>query len=158
MIDVTGIDKVELVKKAYELSRPQGLGMMHFTSEPLSDEEAKSFIEKDGTINMDYVKGRACKFNLFVKDGVESLRDEWFDHTDGDYDKLLAHFGISRSGSQEEAEHVPSCNCDDCRIKRGKGKLDPQKDFEKAVQAHKDGTAFQIQTIKPTSRDHGKFD
>ena len=30
MIDVTNVNMVELVKKAYDLSRPQGMGMLHF--------------------------------------------------------------------------------------------------------------------------------
>ena len=47
------------------------------------------------------------------------------------------------------AEHCPTaCNCDPCRNKRGLDNLDPQKDFEKAIKAHEDGTAFKIKTFK----------
>lgn len=59
MIDITDVNMVEFVKKVYDLSRPQGMGMMHFTPVPLTDEEAKSLINDDGTVNMDYVRGRA---------------------------------------------------------------------------------------------------
>ena len=35
MIDVTGIDLVEFAKKVYELSVPQGMGILHFTPQAL---------------------------------------------------------------------------------------------------------------------------
>ena len=57
MIDITGVNMIELVKKAYDLSRPQGMGMMHFTPDPLTDEEAKSLIQENGEVSLDYVGG-----------------------------------------------------------------------------------------------------
>ena len=146
MIDVTGVDMVELVKKAYELSRPQGLGMMHFTPDPLTDEQAKDFIQDNGEIHLDYVNGRACKFNVFNRDGKAQIRDSWYDHTDQQLVDLLAHAGITIEAGQ--TDHGCACNCDTCRSKNGLEKFDPVKDGEKAIQAHQNGTAFDIKSIK----------
>lgn len=123
MIDVTGVDMVELVKKAYELSRPQGMGMLHFDPTPLTDEEAKILIEEgeDGEVHLDYVRGRACKFNVFNKDGELSIRDSWYDHTDQHLVDLLDHVGITIEAGQ--TDHGCSCNCDTCRVKQGKDAL-----------------------------------
>ena len=119
MIDITGIDLIEFVKKTYELSSPQGLGFLHAKDGGLTDEEAKSFINKKGdiAISMDYVHGRACKMNVLRKEGRLEIRDTWYDHTDSQLNKLLAHFNIKREG---EGEHGCACNCEDCRVKQGK--------------------------------------
>jgi len=142
MIDVTGVNMVELVKKAYDLSRPQGMGMLHFTPDPLSDEEAQDFIQSNGEVHLDYVRGRACKFNVFNKDGKFEIRDSWYDHTDKQLVELMAHVGITIEAGQ--SDHGCACNCDTCRVKRGDSKLNPESDFDKALKAREDGTAFNI--------------
>lgn len=125
MIDVTGVNIEELVKKAYELSRPQGLGMMHFDPTPLTDDEVKSLIsgssESDGSIHLDYVRGRALKFGVFVNGGKSSIRAPWYDHDDQQLVDLLAHVGIAYEVGNDE--HSRACNCDPCRIKQGKEAL-----------------------------------
>jgi hypothetical protein len=73
-IDITDVNLVELVKKVYELSVPQGMGFLHFTPEPLTDEEAATLIDPKYGIRMDYVKGRGCKFFAKYKDGRPSLQ------------------------------------------------------------------------------------
>lgn len=88
-IDITGIDMVKFVKAVYDLSNPQGMGFVHFTPEPLSDEEAKSLIKEDGTVSLDYVKGRACKMHVFKEDDKLYINDTWFDHTDKELEQLL---------------------------------------------------------------------
>ena len=147
MIDVTNVNMVEFVKKAYELSRPQGMGMMHFKPGPLSDAAAQELIQEDGTASMDYVLGRACKMHVHNRDGRLMINDSWFDHSDAQFDELLEHVGITPKAGSAVSDHGPACNCDDCRIKHGRGKLNPQKDFEKAKKAHEDGTAFQIMKL-----------
>lgn len=90
MIDITGVNLVEFVKKAYELSRPQGMGYLHFTQDPLSDDEANYIISKSQNerfaVDMDYVKGRAVKMGVrrtIVDDSVRlEIRDKWYDHTE----------------------------------------------------------------------------
>ena len=132
MIDVTKIDKVEFVKKVYELSRPQGLGMLHYTPSPLSDEEAKSLIQENGEIHMDYVKGRSCKFHSYNRGNKLYINDCWYDHTDEQFEELLSSVGLLKEMLKEQ-EHGCSCNCDDCRQKRGEKNYDPISDFREII-------------------------
>lgn len=114
MIDVTNVDKVKLVKKVFDLSVPQGLGFLQASAGSMSDEDAKRFIHEDGTINMDYVQGRACKFNV-INDGVNLvIRDTWYDHTNAQFEELLKHVGIIIE-TKSTVEHGCACNCVDCQ-------------------------------------------
>jgi len=126
MIDVTNADKIKMVKKVYDLSRPQGLGVIHFTTEPLTDEEAKSLINSDGTIDMDYIKGRACKFNTWKEKERFFISDTWYDHTNEQFKELLEDVGLALT---ETGEHGCACNCDDCRERKGLQSYDPEEDF-----------------------------
>lgn len=79
-----------VVAHAYNLSRPQGLGFMHYTPEPMTLEEAQQVVDAGGTsfghtkvgVSLDYVNGRAVK--LHIREDVEGyfLEDDgtWFDH------------------------------------------------------------------------------
>jgi hypothetical protein len=97
MIEITGADLVEVVKKVYDLSKPQGLGFLHFNANPLSNEEAKEIIaigspRKNVVVDMDYVNGRACKFTVFKDDQDRKfIRSQWYDHSQADLDELLRH-------------------------------------------------------------------
>lgn len=97
MIEITGANLVEVVKAVYDLSRPQGMGFLHFDSAPLTDEEAKSLIAFTNPrvpVDLDYVKGRACKF--FVRreeDGTLWIQNSWYDHSDHDLQDLLKRIG-----------------------------------------------------------------
>lgn len=112
MIDLTNVDMVKFVQKVYELSGPQGMGMFLFQPGGLSDEEAKAFIQKDGSISMDYVKGRACKMHVRLDGDKLGMSDSWYDHTDSQLNELLAHIGVQGSGKKE---HGCACNCNDCQ-------------------------------------------
>ena len=94
MIEITGIDLKEFAKKVYELSSPQGMGFLHFTPAPLSDERAKEIInrfvnDKWAALRMDYVDGRACKMVVKKIDGKLFINDNWYDHTDEQLQELL---------------------------------------------------------------------
>lgn len=119
MIDITGTDLVEFAKKVYELSVPQGLGFLHFTPSPLTDEEAKQLVNDDDNyiaLDMDYVKGRACKMVVCRrKEGKLTITDNWYDHTDRIFQQLLDQFNIEKSS---EKEHGCACNCIDCQSQR----------------------------------------
>lgn len=114
------LDLVKLVKEAYRLSAPQGLGFLHFTPSPLSTEEAKQFIIPKSTCNivlhMDYVHGRAVKLTVKKNaDGTFSLPDSWYDHTDEQYKELLEAVGVEFN---KPVEHGCACNCATCRMSR----------------------------------------
>lgn len=118
MIDVTGIDLVKFAQKVYELSMPQGLGFLHFTPEPLSEEEAKRSLRNDGSkiaLDMDYVDGRACKMVVFREGEKLEIRDAWYDHTNEQFSELLDAFGIV---IPVNAEHGGGCNCINCQASR----------------------------------------
>ena len=119
MIDVTGIDLVKFVQKCYELSVPFGLGALHFTSQPLSDEEAEKLIAVTGrgdiAVSLDYVGGRACKMHVFKKGDRLEITDRWYDHTNEQLSQLLEHVGRKYVS---ERSHTPACGCDDCEAER----------------------------------------
>ena len=150
MIDITDVDMIKFIQKVYDLSRPQGMGMLYFTPGPMSEEDAKALIQSDGSVSMDYVSGRACKMYVHSRDGRLTINDNWFDHSDTQFEELLEHIGLGDNipAGSSAPQHGTACNCDDCRHKRGLGPLDPQKDFEKARKAIEDGTAFKIETFK----------
>lgn len=126
MIDITGIDLVKFAQKVYELSAPQGLGFLHYTPEPLTEEEAKkcTYLDREPpyahgsgvVLDMDYVKGRACKMVVWQKDGKLKIREPWYDHTDGIFKELLNTFNIQVPA---ETEHGIACGCMDCLSARG---------------------------------------
>lgn len=154
MIDVTDVDMVKFIQKVYELSQPQGMGMLHYKPGGLTDDEAKSLIQSDGIVDMDYVKGRACKMYVTRKEGKLVIpRDNWYDHTDEQLAELLEHIGLSKTDGTKPDKHGLACNCDDCRAKRKKAPFDPEKDFKKAMKATKNGTALKIETWKLGEQD-----
>lgn len=102
MIEVTGVDLTKLVQEAYALSRPQGLGTMHFQPGGLSEADAKAITDRErGNIaaSMDYVKGRACKMTVFRQDGKLFIRDAWFDHSAAQLKTLLERIGMGEKAS-----------------------------------------------------------
>ncbi len=96
MINITGVNLIELAQHVYDLSAPQGMGFLHFEDSPLSDDDAIALIDNDSKIplSMDYVKGRACKMTVF-KDDMANLfiRPAWHDHCDSLLDELLNRIG-----------------------------------------------------------------
>lgn len=97
-IDITGCDLRKFVAKVYDLSRPQGLGFLHFTREPLTDAEIDLLIwpGESYLVRMDYVKGRSCKMTVFNREGRLTIYDSWYDHSDEQLNELLAHVGVQR--------------------------------------------------------------
>ena len=99
-IDVTDIPIDKLVRAAYALSRPQGLGFIHARDDGLDDETLRSILksgEGDGwcAASTDYVHGRAVKFNVRRIDGRLYIDNQWFDHTTGQLKRLLEEVGLS---------------------------------------------------------------
>lgn len=92
-IDVTDCDLVALVKKAYALSQPQGLGFLHFRDGELSDADAQEIVNRDprGGFGMDYVHGRAVKLGVTLREGRLWLQStDWSDHSARQLAELLA--------------------------------------------------------------------
>lgn len=113
------LNLIEVVKKVYELSKPQGRGMFHYQPGPLTDKEAEILISLPNpdhiVLSLDYVKGRSCKFTIFKEEDGNYIDDSWYDHTDEQFKELLKTIGID---SPIKSKHGCSCNCDDCQRKR----------------------------------------
>jgi hypothetical protein len=87
----------DLVRTAYDMSVPVGLGFLHAQPGTLTDEEVAAIIEPSGGIaaSMDYVKGRACKMTVFrAEDGTLTIPDDWYDHSDEQLQQLLEAIGV----------------------------------------------------------------
>ncbi len=93
------IDLKKFAQRVYEFSNVQGLGFIHAQPGGLSDEDAKSIVEReraDGSVAlyMDYVHGRACKMTVRRENGELFVRKDWYDHSFKQYALLLAEFGV----------------------------------------------------------------
>lgn len=101
MIDITGCDMRALVKAAYDLSRPQGMGMLHFQPGQMQDEDADLLLAGAfrptgyNALYLDYVKGRAVKLNVYrdVENGNLYVYRDWYDHSPTDMNLLMAAIG-----------------------------------------------------------------
>lgn len=104
MINITGVDLVQFTKDVYELSRPQGMGFLHYREGGLSDEQAQAEIDRcEGNdriaLSLDYVNGRACKMTVFRNADELTIQDKWFDHSEGDLEELLKRHSIQRQSA-----------------------------------------------------------
>jgi len=119
MLDITGVDLRKFVRDVYDLSRPQGLGAMHYAPGPLPEHMIDAILAKryaSVIISMDYVVGRACKMAVIqTEDGKLQIHTPWYDHTDDHLRELLARQGIQWTAGES---HNPSCECDSCKQRR----------------------------------------
>lgn len=70
-IDISGLNKAEVLNKLYTASKPLGLGRLHFVPGPLSSQQAQDLIaehyeNRNGreSIYFDYLVGRVMKVEL----------------------------------------------------------------------------------------------
>ena len=61
-IDITGLDKAEVLAALYNCSQPLGLGFLHFDPKPMSTAQAKLLLSEQSYF--DYVQGRVMKVDL----------------------------------------------------------------------------------------------
>lgn len=66
MIDIKGLDKLEVLQALYQGARPQGMGFIHFAPGPLTEEELETIGRQMGSgyTYFDYLKGRVMKVDL----------------------------------------------------------------------------------------------
>lgn len=65
MIDITGLNKADVLAALYNASHPQGLGWLHKTNEDMTTEQAQVLLDKQRPgDHFDYVQGRVIKVNL----------------------------------------------------------------------------------------------
>lgn len=102
-IDITGVDLRKFVQEVYDMSIPVGLGFLHARPGGLSDADADAIINREEpngriAVSMDYVHGRQCKMTVFRSDdGRLTIDNNWFDHTEPQFDELLKRCGINHA-------------------------------------------------------------
>jgi len=98
MIDITGSNLVDVVRAAYDLSSPQGLGFIHFEAGGgLTDDEVDSLIITDNdriAVSLDYVKGRACKLTVFKDEDKLFIDNCWYDHSESALLELVDRIAV----------------------------------------------------------------
>jgi hypothetical protein len=105
-IDVSKADIREVVRAAYDLSSPQGLGFLHYTPGPLSDAEIDDLLSRPNNFiaaSLDYVKGRAVKLTIWKHEDKTWIYDDWFDHSDQQLRALLERVGIDPAAALSKA-------------------------------------------------------
>jgi len=76
-IDISKMDKADVLVALYGRARAQGMGMFHYTPEPLTREEATELLEESKYF--DYLRGRVMKVNL----ASDQLRTGLYDRDNG---------------------------------------------------------------------------
>lgn len=61
-INISGLDKAEVLAALYNNSKAQGMGWLHFDAAPMTANEARELL-KESTY-FDYLKGRVMKVRL----------------------------------------------------------------------------------------------
>lgn len=61
-ISIANLDPAAVLAALYNAARPLGMGMLHYTPEPMTTDEARELLEK--TQYFDYVKGRVMKVRI----------------------------------------------------------------------------------------------
>lgn len=97
-IEITGVDLELFVKEAYDLSRPQGMGFLHYTPGPLPQDIVEDLLSMKWSghvkIDIDYVLGRAVKMAVWEEDDRMFIRSDWFDHSEYALRELLHRVGV----------------------------------------------------------------
>lgn len=77
-IDISGLNKAEILAALYNSSKAQGLGVLRYTPEPMTTQEATELLEQ--TDYFDYLKGRVMKVGL-----ASDALDTWgYDRDNGE--------------------------------------------------------------------------
>lgn len=62
-MDISSLDKSQVLAALYNRARSQGMGLINFTSANMTQEEAQALLD-NGQTYFDYHKGRVMKINL----------------------------------------------------------------------------------------------
>lgn len=90
-IDISKLDKCDVLAALYNASKPQGLGMLHFTPETMTRDQAEKLLAEDRPPYFDYLQGRVMKINLAGDDLDPRLYDR--DNGQGAAARAIATIG-----------------------------------------------------------------
>lgn len=89
-----------LVREAYALSVPQGMGFLHARPGGLDEEtvtRAMAYVDEFNALDLDYLHGRAIKMWVRADKGTGHFAidaDRWYDHSKQDLDELAKRVGL----------------------------------------------------------------
>lgn len=92
-INISKLDKVEVLMALYDKSRPLGMGFLQATPEPLERAEAEELLRQQ--TYFDYLRGRVMKIDLSGDDMRVDLYDR--DNGEGAAERALAGLGGKKS-------------------------------------------------------------
>ncbi len=81
MIDISKLDRADVLAALYNASKPQGLGFLHATPDDMTSSEAATLLESQDYF--DYLKGRVMKIDLSGSASLEGLRSALYDRDNG---------------------------------------------------------------------------
>ncbi|MDB5053490.1 MAG: hypothetical protein JWM44_1540 [Bacilli bacterium] len=110
VVDITGLDQVEVFRRLYNNARPQGLGFLHFIPRDMTPEEAVDQF----TLDSDYVNGRVMKIRMHSREGQrnEFVRFGWDEEKIAEnlpHEQVTYYFDpwlYNRDNGAGEAEHT----------------------------------------------------
>lgn len=76
-IDISDIGRPAALAALYNASRPQGLGLLHYTPDRLTEEEAAAVLA--GSAYVDYLRGRVIKVSF----ASDTIRTHLYDRDNG---------------------------------------------------------------------------
>ena len=76
-VDISGLDRAEVLAALYNAARPQGMGFLHYKAESMTVEEAREQLAQGDRNSFDYVNGRVLKVDL-----SEDSFDSWLFNRD----------------------------------------------------------------------------
>lgn len=68
IVNISGLDHAAVFAALYNVAKPQGIGFLHYTPEPIDAAEAASMLASNKTGYFDYVRGRVMKIKLAASD------------------------------------------------------------------------------------------
>lgn len=94
MIDITGLDKAEVLAALYNASKPLGMGAFHFLPGDLPIEEARELTK--GRRKFEYVHGRVLKVDI----SGDEFDEYFYDRDNGDGAAARAVVSVRQGASE----------------------------------------------------------
>lgn len=93
MIDISKLDKAEVLAALYNRARTQGMGVLHYTPVDMPIETARELTAMGKHLYFDYVNGRVMKVNLSGDEFNPALYDR--DNGEGAAASVLARLATN---------------------------------------------------------------
>ena len=91
--DITDIDPLLIIRTAFDMSVPQGMGILQHRSGGIGASEMARYIARDvwGSYHVDYMRGRSMKLHFRADRETKRLYFDidWYDHTRDQAEELM---------------------------------------------------------------------